>query len=211
MVLGEERSPCLVYNEESLNDTLFDLLCIGAFETVFYPVQANPHRGILEKASIFALAGASQKPDLGGMDIAATAETADALQWRHPEARFWLDPGFLAVSEAGALLIKAQTLLQHKEGFCIGTDSGKEIIIASGGKDPQQDVINLSSFDRRVGEHDDETVIGVSRHAPSFEAGDILLITNMGATQMHSTVRTGLLKFVTEHYLRARRICQVKI
>lgn len=360
MVLGKEKSPCLVYNEESLNDTLFDLLCMEAFEKVFYPVQANPHPGILEKAydmgtgfrclswretehvlelfpdiaphrillasdmhkadawerafnsgfhvvlksldplrtwpdtfrgreilvwissrdvnkreadlrepqgpgftlfdmdsllemskkgkaalvglyaslddscwtrtrvgeflshydgiwsrlekaSIFVLAGASQKPDLRGVDIEATAETAEALHRRYPEAKLWLDPGFLAVSEAGALLIKAQTIAQKKENFCIGTDSGKEIIIPSGGKGPYHDVVNLSSLDRGVSGHDGETVMGVSRLVSSFEAGDILLITNMGATEMYPTLRTGLPEFVTQHYLRARRICKVKI
>jgi diaminopimelate decarboxylase/aspartate kinase len=359
MVLGEERSPCLVYNEESINDTLFDLLCIEAFETVLYPVQANPHPGILEKAydmgtgfrclswreaqhvldlfpdiaphrmllfpgtgtaktwerafssgyhvvlksldalrawpdrfrgreilvwvsaggvnkgdadvreptepcftlsdmdclletsekvkaavvglyawpnklcwirtgaeeffsyfegiwsrlekaSIFVLAGAPQKPDFGGIDMAATVRIAEALQWRHPDAKFWLDPGFLVVSEAGALLIKAQTIVQQKEGFCIGTDAGKEIIIAYGGKGPHHEVVNLSGLDRGVGEHGDEIVMGVSRHISSFESGDILLITNMGAAAMYSAGNTGLREAVSEHYLRARSICQVE-
>jgi diaminopimelate decarboxylase/aspartate kinase len=360
MILGEEKSPCFVYNEESLNDTLFDLLCIEGFETVFYPVQANPHPGILEKAydmgtgfrclswretehvlrllpgiaphrmlvapdtgtaetweraftsgfhvvlksvdalrawpdrfrgreilvwvsagdvnkgnadvreptepcftlfdmdrlletsekvkadvvglyawpdepcwmqagveqsfsylegiwnrlekaSIFVLAGASQKPGLGGIDIAATAETAEALQWRHPEAKFWLDPGSLIVSDAGALLIKAQTIVHQEEGFCIGTDSGKKIIIACGGKGPHHEVVNLTRLGRSVGEDGDEIVMGVSSPIWSFEAGDILLITNMGAAERHSSAKTGLPELITEHYLRARRICQVKI
>ena len=48
--LAEEKSPLYVYNEEILNDTLFDLLSIEAVSRVYYPVEANPHPKILEKA-----------------------------------------------------------------------------------------------------------------------------------------------------------------
>ena len=50
LALAEEGSPLCVYNEETLNETLFDLLSIEAVNRVFYPVKANPHPKILEKA-----------------------------------------------------------------------------------------------------------------------------------------------------------------
>ena len=49
-ILARERSPLYVYNDETLNDTLFDLLCIEAVDTLFYTVAANSHLKILEKA-----------------------------------------------------------------------------------------------------------------------------------------------------------------
>ncbi|MBE9572037.1 MAG: hypothetical protein IMF11_15520 [Proteobacteria bacterium] len=48
--LSKERCPLYVYDDETLNDTFFDLLCIDAVDTLFYTVAANPHPRILEKA-----------------------------------------------------------------------------------------------------------------------------------------------------------------
>jgi len=42
--------PIYVYNEETLNETFFDLLSIDALDLLFYPVHANPHPKILRKA-----------------------------------------------------------------------------------------------------------------------------------------------------------------
>lgn len=48
--LSKERCPLYVYDDETLNDTFFDLLCIDAVDTLFYTVAVNPHPRILEKA-----------------------------------------------------------------------------------------------------------------------------------------------------------------
>jgi diaminopimelate decarboxylase/aspartate kinase len=42
--------PVYVYNEETLNETFFDLLSLDSLDTLFYPVHANPHPKILRKA-----------------------------------------------------------------------------------------------------------------------------------------------------------------
>jgi len=42
--------PIYVYNEETLNETFFDLLSIDALDLIFYPVHTNPHPKILRKA-----------------------------------------------------------------------------------------------------------------------------------------------------------------
>ena len=49
-VLSKEKCPLYVYDDETLNDTFFDLLCIDAVDTLFYTVAANPLPRILEKA-----------------------------------------------------------------------------------------------------------------------------------------------------------------
>ena len=344
IALAEERSPCLVYNEETLNDILFDLLFIEGVERVFYPVRANPHPVILEKAysmgagfaclsslemdtllglfpdlspdrfllvpdtqraetldqafhsgvsvvlksldafwawedflkgrdilvwvssrdahkgeddarerseagvplwdmdafieragalksavvglyatldwarnnpekwfshcdgiwnrldkaAVFVLAGLSAGRDPGGIDTAATAATAEALQDRYPEAAIWLDPGSAILSQAGGLLIKGRKIVGQKEGAFIETYSGERVVISRPGKGPSHDVVNLSRLEDRVeGKGDTRDVL--------------LIITNMGAAEMYSTAKTGLRVAVSEHYLRARSICQVKI
>jgi diaminopimelate decarboxylase len=49
LALAKEECPLYVYNEETLNDTLFDLLAVDAMEGLFYPVHENPHPRILRK------------------------------------------------------------------------------------------------------------------------------------------------------------------
>ena len=41
LALAEEGSPLYVYNEETLNETLFDLLSIEAVNRIFYPVKIS--------------------------------------------------------------------------------------------------------------------------------------------------------------------------
>ncbi len=49
LALVHKKCPLYVYNEETLNDTLFDLLAIDAMDGLFYPVHENPHPRILRK------------------------------------------------------------------------------------------------------------------------------------------------------------------
>lgn len=48
--VAEKGCPIYVYNEETLNETFFDLLSIDPLDLIFYPVHANPHPRILKKA-----------------------------------------------------------------------------------------------------------------------------------------------------------------
>jgi bifunctional diaminopimelate decarboxylase / aspartate kinase len=48
--LAEEKLPLLVYNEEILNETFFDLLAVRAVEKVFQSAAAVPYPRILQKA-----------------------------------------------------------------------------------------------------------------------------------------------------------------
>ena len=49
--LVRTHSPVYVYNEEVVNDTLFDLLSIDAIDSLFYPLHINHHPQILEQAN----------------------------------------------------------------------------------------------------------------------------------------------------------------
>ena len=50
IALAAKESPLYVYNEETLNETFFDLSAIDAINGLLYPVHANPHPKILRKA-----------------------------------------------------------------------------------------------------------------------------------------------------------------
>jgi diaminopimelate decarboxylase/aspartate kinase len=49
MAVVARECPVLVYNEELLNDTLFDLLALDSIDALVYPVHVNPHQKILRK------------------------------------------------------------------------------------------------------------------------------------------------------------------
>ena len=49
--LVHSNSPVYVYNEEAINDTLFDLLSIDAIESLFYPFHINHHPQVLEQVN----------------------------------------------------------------------------------------------------------------------------------------------------------------
>ena len=50
LTIAGDACPIYVYNEETLNETLFDLLSINALDLLSYPVHLNPHPKILRKA-----------------------------------------------------------------------------------------------------------------------------------------------------------------
>ncbi len=47
--LAAVTCPLVVYDEETLNETFFDLLALEAIETLLYPIHLNPHPKILRK------------------------------------------------------------------------------------------------------------------------------------------------------------------
>lgn len=49
LAVAATECPVIVYNEESLNDTLFDLLALDPIDALFYPMHHNPHPKILRK------------------------------------------------------------------------------------------------------------------------------------------------------------------
>jgi len=55
MAVAATKCPVFVYNEESLNDILFDLLSLDTIDALFYPVRINPHPKILRK--VFEMGG----------------------------------------------------------------------------------------------------------------------------------------------------------
>jgi bifunctional diaminopimelate decarboxylase / aspartate kinase len=49
LAMAGQASPVYVFNEETLNEMLFDLLSIDVIDRLFYPVHANSHSKILRK------------------------------------------------------------------------------------------------------------------------------------------------------------------
>jgi len=111
LALADEQGPLYVYNEETLNDFFFDLLCLDSLEGLFYPLYANPHPKIIRKAL-----------DLGlGLSCASGKELeAVSEQFPQSDARpmLWLglddDPGrvFPGLPPGVSLMVKDPLALQ---------------------------------------------------------------------------------------------------
>jgi diaminopimelate decarboxylase/aspartate kinase len=175
----------------------------GAFFSFWKAIRSR-----LEKARVFVLAGSCPGNDCEGIDRAATAMVVEALQARYPEGVIWLDPGFSMVSEAGGLLVRASKTRPHKGGFVVETASGKERVVPLGGEGPRHHVVNLSRLENKG---PGSASMKGPREGLSFQEGDILLLTNMGDSERVLPGGARLRDVFSEHYLRARRICQVKI
>lgn len=53
--LAADNLPLYIYNEETLNETFFDFLSLDCIDSHFYPVNANSHADILNKAGDLGL------------------------------------------------------------------------------------------------------------------------------------------------------------
>ncbi|MBN2032229.1 MAG: hypothetical protein JW836_03055, partial [Deltaproteobacteria bacterium] len=114
----------------------------------------------------------------------------------YPNLRLWLEPGRHLVSHACILLSRAE----HVNTQTVAQDR-------LGG--PLHGFYNLSRPEERVqrnhcGEHK-KGLVGILSGA---EAEDILAVTNMGGCRLQMI---GSHAPVEEHYLKARRICRVKL
>ena len=128
--LERERPLLFVYNEETLNDTLFDLLALDAVEKVFYPVRVNPHPGILDRVhtldACFKCAALSEVerlltafPQLSRARILFVPEDQISGDWEAAAAQgltVALQPSLVERARPD-ILGSQETLLWLKEGF----------------------------------------------------------------------------------------------
>jgi diaminopimelate decarboxylase/aspartate kinase len=154
--------------------------------------------------------GISLLPENGLPDIPRTAEGLENAKALCPHVTFWLAVDEIIVSPIGVLLSRATRIdcrddIQHVE-----IDVPAPLLIGSEQPGPARETVNLSQSSAREnrlthiagrGAVPGDPPFTVSR-LPDVEAGDVLLMSHMGASP-HASLR--------QHYLKARRICQVPI
>lgn len=162
--------------------------------------------------------GVSYSAATGRMDPKATAESLAEVREAAGGASLWLEPGMAFLRPAGALLMPVRTARPVGEGVVIQVDDAVRGILTEAVSDGKRTLFNLS---RGLEVHLEETHASTPTKVPQGihlagsqrpRVGDILLLPFLSLPK-HGTVvepLPGALPF-REHYLNARRICQVPI
>ncbi len=148
--------------------------------------------------------------------------TRDLEQFRefYPWSKLWFDPGSHIISYAGVLLISVDQVYKNNGIYCVKIDADIKSLIQQGlfnGR--HHNILNLSKVNEEATMlasiiwQDCEPWNGLcymKKLAPVKER-DILLITDAGAYGPETDLNTDFRESISEHYLKARRICQVSI
>jgi diaminopimelate decarboxylase/aspartate kinase len=188
-------------------------------ETVSFLAGLSGH---FQEASVFSFGngiGVSIKPGQEIPDFPATRDNLEAVKDMYPEFGFWLIPGDRIVSHAGVLLTKVTETHQIEGNYYVRINAGMEVLVCSALYGRHHEIVNFS----KPGEKEtrlthiigieggpDNAICCVKRLAP-VEKGDILLITNTGACGSDQGLGFQALEAEHQHYLRARKMCSVKI
>ena len=152
-------------------------------------------------------------------DFTATKDNLEAVKDMYPKVGFWLIPGDRIVSHAGVLLTKVTETYQIEGNDYVRINAGMELLVRSALYGPRHEIVNFSKPGEKetrlthiigIEGKPDNTLCCVKRLAP-VEKGDILLITNTGACGSDQGLGLQALEAEHQHYLRARKMCSVKI
>jgi bifunctional diaminopimelate decarboxylase / aspartate kinase len=188
-------------------------------ETVSFLAGLSGH---FPKVSVFSFGkgiGISTKPGLEIPDFEATRISFETIKDMHPEFGLWLVPGGRIVSHAGVLLTEILETYQIEGNDYVRINAGMELLIRSALSGPHHEIVNFSKLGEKktslthiigIGGDPDNTICCIRRLAP-VEKGDILLITNTGACGSEQGLASEAIEAEHQHYLRARKMCSVKI
>ncbi|MDB2544908.1 alanine racemase [Woeseiaceae bacterium] len=111
------------------------------------------------------------------------------LKIKHPNFKFWLEPGRYIVGEAGAILTKVTQLKEKGKNYYIGVEVGMNTLIRPALYGAFHEIVNLSRYGLPntqnvtivgpVCESGDK--LGINRKFPLTMEGDTILIGNTGA------------------------------
>jgi len=188
-------------------------------ETVSFLAGLSGH---FPEASVFSFGngvGVSIKPGIEIPDFTATRENLEAVKDMYPKFGFWLEPGDLIVAHAGVLLTKVKETNQVEGNYYVRINTGMEPLVRSALYGRHHEIVNFSKLGEKetrlthvmsVNGEPGDTLCYAKRLAP-VEKGDILLITNTGACGSDQGLGLQALEAEHQHYLRARKMCSVKI
>ncbi len=162
--------------------------------------------------------GVSVDHEAGIIDIPVTGGQLEGLKDMYPELKLWLEPGRHIVSHAGVLLVRVIETREYENIHYVRINMEMSPSIKDDLHGIHHKIVDLSRIDEEIPvlsringqEKTPGDTIGYVRGPAPVKKGDILLFTNMGACgperRFDSEERS-----LGEHYLAARRICQVKI
>ena len=157
--------------------------------------------------------------DKGVLDIPATWHSLTGIDDICPDYQLWIEPGNPVISHAGVLLTRVMESKLKGEICCVLINDGMEILAGSVCYGSHHEIVNLSGSDEDQGKsihiigsdpNYDNTICCIKKISP-VKKGDILLISNAGAYSPDTLLKSRLRDPDSEQYLRARRMCQVKL
>lgn len=153
------------------------------------------------------------------MDIQGVENYLEAINSACPQFTLWLEIPAPMVSSMGLLLVKV-TETEEKEGRpYVRINIDMKASISNRLHEAGHQIINLSKLDEEkaimtqiMGQNQGYgDALDLTKLPSSIQLGDILLVTNMGICEPCESFNGKGRNGVPEHYLHARRICQVRI
>ena len=164
-------------------------------------------------------AGVEEYQEKKGPDIRDLDYLIEVIHDTCPQFNLWLEMPLNMISFIGILLIKVLEtgVIKGERYIRINMEMKASVLKKIFGGDCQ--IMNLSKsgkeervMTRVMGQNQvSETSSDIIKIPSSVEAGDVLLVTNMGIQRSWETPDNQDRHPVPEYYLSARRICQVKI
>ena len=188
-------------------------------ETISFLVEASGHFPEISTLILGNDMGVSVNQEKDIMDISVIGEHLEAIKDACPQFRLWLELPTYMVSYAGVLLAKVIKTGKREGIHYIRINMDMKAPIYDGLHESCHEIVNLSKLDeettvttRIIGKDKDHgNTIDFVKAPASVEESDILLFTNMGAYRQGTGLDSKWRNSVPEHYLSARRLCQVRI
>ncbi|MDZ7771909.1 MAG: bifunctional aspartate kinase/diaminopimelate decarboxylase [Balneolaceae bacterium] len=133
--------------------------------------------------------GVRENETQSAVDLERVDEALDAFRRAWPGYEIWVEPGRYLVAEAGVLLTRVTQLKGKGNVRYLGVDTGMNSFIRPALYGARHTIVNLS----RLEEPSDSVVnvvgpicesgdkLGIDRHMPESQEGDVILIAHAGA------------------------------
>lgn len=161
--------------------------------------------------------GANHEKD--GMDIPELVDYLEAVRDASPQSKLCLELPVHMISHIGVLLAEVTDTFE-REGFLhIGINMDTKVSIHEGLHGARHKIVDLSKLDEKQAvltritalDRGPANSIAYVKRPASVEKGDIILFSDMGTHGPGRNLKDKGRDLPSEHYLRARRLCQVRI
>lgn len=153
--------------------------------------------------------GVVEKPGQKPLDLQAVNQSLAEIKAAHPSIRIWIEPGRFLVAHAGVLLAKVTQTKQKGEMQFVGIETGMNSLIRPALYGAYHDIVNLTRLDEPKTQRvnivgpicETGDTLGYSRLIPKTQAGDVMLIANVGAYGYCMSSHYNLRTPAKEYYL----------
>lgn len=133
--------------------------------------------------------GVVERPDQEPLDLSQVNRSLAAIREARPDLELWLEPGRYLVAQAGVLLSKVTQLKGKGEMRYVGVTAGMHSLLRPALYGAHHNIVNLTRLNepwairaRVVGPIcESGDTLGIGRHMPKPNEGDIILIATAGA------------------------------